>query len=168
MSACGAVSPKTRAVCDLEGAHENHLGVYRDETGRRCQDLWPNEEFVVPSAPITSSDPDKRLREKAGLIPGVPQEASEAWNKGPWVNQTFETFKEFLRGRSEPFTTAEDFWPLIDNVPERRAMVEVVKKAKWASLIVEVGTRDLKGVFHTRDGVEFLMNKKVPLYRASL
>lgn len=95
---------------------------------------------------------------------GIPVDAETAWSRDAWQARTRGAFRDFLRDRSEPFTTAEHFWPLIDAPREMRALSTVVRGAIRDNWIEEHGAVRLREVYHSRDGVQFAMNKLVPVY----
>lgn len=168
MADCGDLDPTTGAVCTATGMHRYHSGAYMTEvSGRRMRrnTSWLNEDWVGPNAAPTRAQQEGDLNDLAHRIrPGVPEEATEAWSKEAWTEQTYQTFVRFVAERTEPFTTAEDFWPLIDAPREKRAMTIVVQRALRAGLIIEVGAKRLDKVYRSRDGVEFAMNKFAPIY----
>jgi hypothetical protein len=83
-----------------------------------------------------------------------------------WVEHASKVLHGFLRTRHEAFTTPEDLWPLLDAPEEMREMVQVVRRALRGKWMTEVAAKRLTGVYRTRDGVEFKMNKLVPVYES--
>ncbi len=100
---------------------------------------------------------------------GVPAASAVEWSKEAWAHETTGTLQVFLVARQEPFTTPEHLWPLIDSPNgDMRAMSVVVQAALRGQWIEEVGSKRLRDVYRTRDGVEFAMNKLVPIYRSKI
>lgn len=165
---CGEVHPDTGWVCGLKSVthkfHACHAG------------SWRNEDWAGPNAPAAKPAQTKSLLALAGQITrpapstGPPSEAVAAWSREDWVAQTKTALRAFLVTRTEPFTTAEDFWPQVDAPDEHsmRAMVQPVQYALKQCWMVEVEARRLRGIYTTRNGIQFSMNKLVPVYRSLL
>lgn len=165
------------------GVHADHMD---------AQGLWPNAEVqqqvrIRQQQSVKSSKSTKRhLHEIAargakgrremleaersahGVTDapsiGIPPEAQAKWAKDVWVPYAEGVFTDFLRTRAEPFTTAEDVWPLLYAPEEKRAMALVTQRLTKAGAISEVGAKRLRGIYRTRDGVAFAENKLVPIY----
>jgi hypothetical protein len=63
-----------------------------------------------------------------------------------------------------PQFTTGDVWPLLDAPVEKRMMSLVVTHGVRLGWMHETGARREKGVYRTRDGVEFPLNKLVPVF----
>lgn len=155
--------------------HEYHAG----RTG-----TWVNPDYSGPTMDdYRTRRPSKggRKRKMAALVgptesaplpplsggTGVPPEAAECWDAQEWTAQAKATVRSWLDENSDrPFTTAEDWWPLLDRPEEMRAMSRVVQSLLREGEIEEVGSKRLRGVYCTRDGHSFSENKLVPVYRA--
>lgn len=173
---CGEVHPdKPEVVCDKQ------VPCYVMHHSRVTNDVWDGEQDPRTVVPKGKS----RAKELADLASHVepskkagpplplrrPHQQSEYENpvQDPeWVNNAVKVFHDFLSDRAEDFTTPEDLWPLLDSPREMREMVQVVRRALRQKWIEEVAAKRLNGVYRTRDGVEFKMNKLVPIYRSLL
>lgn len=86
-----------------------------------------------------------------------------------WVVYATQVFYDFLLDRTEPFTTPEDLWPLLEPPKEMREMVQVVRRALREGWIKEIAAKRLNGTYVTKgEAVAFKMNKLVPIYRSTL
>lgn len=172
------------ARCRLDpGNHERHLST---------KGSWPNTEFVgMTAAEVATRKPATGGRKKrqeqtarslgdliairakaAAAAAGGPStltdEMAEKWDATPWVDAAKRVTLRWLSEHPEPFTTAEHWWPLLNQPEEMRAMVRVVQAHLRAGRMVEVGTKRLTDTYRTRDGHEFAMNKKVPVYQSRI
>lgn len=170
---CGVAHPdRIEVSCRAKGDHADHVsGPY----------IWTNTEWIEaqPTAPVRRGTALQRIRAaarraevQAPIGPprtGIPNEAREAWNRDEWMDYAHGEFFRFITGRAQSFTTPEDFWPLIVAPREKRALSIVVQAALRKGQIEESGEfKRLRGVYRTSDGVEFAMNKVVPIYRSLL
>lgn len=182
MARCASVHPEDpdRSCLVAGGVHADHMD---------SQGTWPNPEVterieVRQRQSVRRSKANKgHLRKIAaegirgrrefleterrarGIQVGIPPEAVGKWAKDVWLAYAEEVFVEFLSIRTEPFTTAEDVWPLLYAPEEMRAMSLVTQRMVRQGRMREVGAKRLRGVYRTRDGVEFAENKLVPLYQ---
>ena len=136
---------------------------------------WPNPEYVGPT--MDSLRQRREHRAKGGAVKQLgafvggstlSSEVEEKWDRQGWVDGAKSVVREFLLHRSEPFTTAEHWWPLLDAPQEKRAMVQVVRWAVRQGLMREVGARRLRDIYRTRDGHEFQENKLVSVYQSRI
>lgn len=183
---CNAPHPSIEGVVctQREGAqpHPFHLD-------RKSGIDWPNEAFEPPRSVVHSRGKGKKKAEeiakgnpeppRVGAPPSpeehldrqrpqtdVPADAVAEWSKDAWVDRTYATLVAWVRQNgASVFTTPEDIWPLIDAPREMRAMVLPVRRAIKNGIIIEVGAKRLRDTYRTRDGVEFAMNKLVPIYQ---
>lgn len=184
MNRCGTRHPEERErTCVLAaGGHDHHA----DALG-----IWPNPEVLErveiarthrPSkkgsrakmlglAAKASADRIEFLRgerqEQAASL-GVPAEAMQAWSKDAWQAYAERVLTDFLKTRTEPFTTAEHVWPLLDKPEEMRSLARLVQRLLRSKQIEEVGAVRLRGEYQTRDGYRFAENKLVPIYRSKV
>lgn len=181
---CGEQHPDGETSCFLKV--EDHGGHHWDKQGRS----WEHTELVkqvkaeAALAKGTSKKSAKQVltgvaaaasqgrretlaRERGYPHTGVPAEAVTKWDSTGWTREAEAVFREFLRTRQEPFTTAEDVWPLLDRPEEMRAMSVVTQRLLRSGAIEEVASKRLRGIYRTRDGHEFAENKLVPVYRSS-
>lgn len=97
-----------------------------------------------------------------------PKEAEESWRETQekWLVQATAALREVCE-QMEEFTN-EAVWARVDNIREKRAMVLVVRHGLRAGWMHEDHAVRIKGTWRTRDGVEFPLNKLVPVYRSDL
>jgi hypothetical protein len=172
---CGEVHPERPEVsCDKQmPCAVAHMSREHDEA-------WPNPLTMAELRQRTKSD-RKRLVEMADrvrpattvgppslevLSPDVRSQWENQIKHPEWVEYASKVFYDFLRERTEPFTTPEDVWPLLDAPEEMREMVQVVRRALRDGWIKEVAAKRLNDVYRTKDGIEFKMNKLVPIYQS--
>lgn len=184
-------------MADVEICEESHpehpevlcdkpVPCYHLHASRKYPEHSPWDNDAVPPSRVSSGGARARMGEMATRAKGArktgaadPAEVLKSrrvdrseWGQEPpsaqWVEDTLRTFEEFLRGRGESFTTAEDFWPLIDTPGDMREMVHVVRRALRLEWIQEVGAKRLSGTYRTRNGHEFQMNKLVPIYESRI
>jgi hypothetical protein len=96
-------------------------------------------------------------------------EVVESWerNAGDWLDQATATVKRCCE-RMPMFTTRE-IWLLLPNPPggDRRKFTVAIDRAKRLGWMEESGTFQRETAkYVTADGVEFGMNKAVPIYRS--
>lgn len=190
MKRCGDPHPESQNPCILPETSHSHHGSKEGES-------WPNTmvQEALAKRPTRrggkgrgASKPSdatiKKVRDMSGRARpethvnpindhrppshGPSPESVAAWDADGWVDRTFGTLTTFLRDRHEPFTTPEHFWPLIEAPREMRAMSRVVQRALRQNILQECGAKRLKDTYRTRDGVEFAMNKIVPVYQSLL
>ena len=190
MKRCGSAHPETpQDTCiQPDGIHADHVS----KTGK----VWPNEHAAALRATLpvrrggTGRAASKagsasvarvnkiaartRPPQQAAPVPhaepshGPSEAAVAAWDAEGWVAKTAPVIHRFLHTRAEPFTTPEHLWPLLDAPAEMRAMSRVVQALLREGLIEEVGAKRLRDTYTTRDGVQFAMNKIVPIYRSTM
>lgn len=85
-----------------------------------------------------------------------------------WVEYATGVFHRFLRTRTEPFTTPEDLWPLLEAPQEMRHLVHVVRRALKQGWMAEVAAKRITDPCRTKDGTWFSMNKLVPVYESRI
>lgn len=170
---CDAVEPESGAQCVLpEGQHQWHTGDRPGVLPPEGVD-WLNEDYVSPRKPLP---PDARRKKLAGLKHAVATGSTDlavmeaAWEerKPIWVAHAKHVLHEFCATHSEPFTTPEDIWPLLEWPVggEMCAMVIPVRHALKRRWMREVDYRRLSEVYTTADGHTFEMNKVVPIYQS--
>lgn len=170
---CGEQHPEDRTrLCDLPpGPHGDHLDF------AHSTDPWPNVEVQRRVAIKKANGSGRRAKRRSDMAQlaativvakreGIPAEARQKWEQEPWLAYATEVFMGFLRGREEPFTTAEHVWPLLECPEEMRAMSVVTQRMLRGGVIREQGATRLRGTYRTKDGVEFRENKLVPVYRS--
>lgn len=94
----------------------------------------------------------------------IPPEAEKAWSNSEWAGHTKVLLRRFLSQRTTRFTTAEDFWPLVNIGPDMRAMSVVVQHGLREGWMEKQDAVYLRDTYTTRDGVKFKMNKIAPYY----
>lgn len=190
MRRCNETNPEHPALVCIqpEGRHLDHLdaagGMWPNTLVREAMARAPKKRRgggrdrskASADARAQITEMAARARHEARVNPladgrraastGIPAEAVVAWSKEEWAKHAAEVFHSFLHTRTEPFTTPEHVWPLLDAPGEMRAMSLVVQALLRAGLIEEVGSKRLRDTYRTRDGVEFAMNKLVPIYRS--
>jgi hypothetical protein len=172
---CRAPHPKDAArLCD------NHAVTHAEHWDRAHPgEWWPNEEAHQRLAMMRTQKSGRKSGRSKGLAQvaaaiivskrgDLPSEAREKWLKEPWVAYAGEEFIAFLKGREEPFTTAEDVWPRLETPEEMRALSLVTRRMLADRLMVEVGAVRLKGTYFTKDGTSFKENKLVPIYQSTI
>lgn len=95
--------------------------------------------------------------------------AEQAWqrDRAQWLGQARDAIHRVCLERDT--LTLGDVWPLLDDTPERRAMVLAVRYARSQGWMEETGTAVRpQSDWVTRDGVRFPLNKYVPVYRSLL
>lgn len=100
---------------------------------------------------------------------GRPGEAVErTWKaqQDAWLAQAKDALR--LVCQTQETFTGEQVWALVDDIRERRAMVLVVRHGLKAGWMHEDHAIRVHGVWRTRDGAEFPLNKLVPVYRSDL
>jgi hypothetical protein len=171
---CGDVKEPEGWVCDMPaGRHAYHsVNVGRDLR------TWPNEQVLSQQAARSSRPGGRRERyTQANVIAAavrpvthaVPKASpSPVFDRPGWVLATSRAFHDFCLNRAEPFTTAEHFWPTIEAPAEMRALSQVIQAALRKGWIGEVGSRRLNDTYRSKDGIEFKMNKIVPVYQSKV
>jgi hypothetical protein len=126
--------------------------------------------------PVRTKSGDSRVKKIIGSIhepgkvgppvSGPPPQAIENWATAQeaWLVQAQIALRQVCRTHKR-FTT-DDVWPLVDNPRERRAMVMVVQHGLRHGWMAEVSAQREHGVWTTRDGVTFPLNKLVPIYHS--
>ena len=174
-STCGEPHPdRPGFLCEMPaGMHEWHTSVDRSTMPPSAVD-WPNPDYVPAQKTRTKAQRmeqakylRERVRQHAG---GPPPDAMEAWaeKKADWIEAAKRTLRVYCQQHSMPFTTPEDIWPLLESPGEMRAFTVVVQHAIRRRWIREVDSRRLRGVYTTRDGKQFEMNKIVPVYQSRI
>lgn len=169
MKRCQDAHPEGDALCRLpEGeSHPHHTDGSL---------WWPNEDVLAELARRPAKIPERRGRSRSTATKGSTKLMREARGRmegqttdpSVWQGQVYETLRGFLGEHPDPFTTPEDLWPLLDDpAVDRKNMSAVVGRALREGLMVEVGSKRLRDTYRTRDGVEFKMNKIVPIYQRS-
>lgn len=171
-----AKEPEGWVCLAQEGPHGDHIA--------KGGNTWPNEmvlsqaqhrskgltvqAIVAGARPSSTAARDTGhlllTQSPRGVGESIPAEARQAWSQQDWTKATEQRFREFLLTRAEPFTTAEDFWPLITAPQQMRALSVVVQSALRQEWLCEQGAVRLRGLYRSADGVEFKMNKLVPVY----
>lgn len=107
-------------------------------------------------------------RTGAPVSAGVPIVAALAWRERQpqWLAEATAALHQVAKTKQH-FTTG-DVWPLIDAPPEMRAMVLVVRHGIRLGWMYEDAAKREHGVWRTRDGVEFRLNKLVPIYKSQI
>lgn len=177
-STCGEPHPEHGTPCSAPDApHQWHSAVLL-VPGSPPQGLdWLNEEYANAGAarrPRTRGEREAHkaeIRERIRSAEGGPApEMTVAWaeRKAEWLRQAKRVLHTFCQQHEGDFTTAEDVWPLLDSPGEMRAFVVPVRHALRSRWMTEVGARRLSGLYTTADGVQFQMNKLVPVYRSRI
>lgn len=155
------------------------MGPHGDHVCQRGH-IWDNEAEIERVTRRPARDQGRRTarrrvdemamrvppERRVAPAPGPPGAAVAGWSADAWTARAIAVLKEFCEGRTGPFTTPEDVWPLLPTPREQRAMVVPVRHALRHGWIAEVGARRLTGVYRTADGDQFRMNKLVPVYRS--
>lgn len=188
---CGSIHPsKPEVACTIKlDTDSNHP----DHYDRKANVDWPNLDWVpdrkvvhvnkraaiqvAADAAKATGQPDRvgrpptpaeHLAEQRPVQADVPAEAVQAWSRDDWVEGAYTVLVGWIRSHpGQQFTTPEDIWPLLTAPREMRAMVLPVRRAIKHGLMAEVGAKRLRETYRTRDGVEFPMNKLVPIYRGT-
>jgi hypothetical protein len=100
------------------------------------------------------------------LAPAATMERTWRQTQEQWIREAKEALHQVCLA-NETFTT-ELVWALVDSPKERRAMVVVVRHGIRAGWMHEDHAKRIHGVWTTRDGHEFPLNKLVPVYRSDL
>lgn len=171
---CGHENPANPAqTCDKPvhpfGAHMH----------RASMAVWPG--LAMPEKRTSKTPKGARVIEVVDAIeasgngrrtgpPGVPPLAEMAKSWQQRQREWLEHAKASLRlvcETHETFTN-EAVWALVDDVRERRAMVIVTRTGLRNGWMHEDHAIRVHGVWRTRDGHEFPLNKLVPVYRSDL
>lgn len=172
MPLCNEMHPtdSTRRCVKTSANHADHddgLGAWPNEEVQQQLELRRSQRPSKARSRATVRTIAKKAREGVREFNGVPVEARVKWSEHPWTKQARQAYLEFLATREEPFTQAEDVWPLLDAPPvdlDMRAMTQITQGLLREGLIEKVGTRFLGGTYTTRDHVLFSQNKEVPVY----
>lgn len=173
MSACGETH-ESGATCDMPDgqAHAWHTGIVPGSLPPQAVD-WPNAEDR--SAALAPRSKAAREQHKASLRAAITTgdalaDARARWeaDKAEWIAEARRVLHRYCTEHAEPFTTPEHIWPLLDSPGEMRAFTVVVQHALRRRWIAEEGFVRLRGVYTTRDGQTFEMNKAVPVYRSRI
>jgi hypothetical protein len=129
---------------------------------------WPGED--PPTRRLSRLAEMKEIadaipREKATGPPDL-REYQQRVRDPEWVEYASRVLHTYCREHAEPFTTAEHLWPLLDAPEEMRWLVQPVRRALRQHWMHQVDSRRLGDIYRSRDGVEFQMNKLVPVYRS--
>lgn len=170
---CGEQPPDPEwGTCHLSASrHADHV----DKDGH----LWSDQRRIDMAQRVATPSRKRSDRQKAAsMVAGVrpfqhsdPVATSEirgGWTIDEWVEYAGRIFYQFLLARPEPFTTAEDFWPLVEKPEEMRHFRRVVQSHLKAGHMEEVGSKRLRDTYRTKDGHEFPMNKLVPIYQSRI
>jgi hypothetical protein len=158
VSICGQPHPSEPVTCDKStpcwGSHAH------DVTGL----FWPGN--VMPT-PQTNRDLMLSIRQRteSDVRSGAPSAAVERWDRTDWVRDTTAALRALCEDHTT-FTTG-DLWSRIDDVPDRRAMVSVVRNGLRRGWMTEAGGERVDR-YRTRDGHEIPINKIVPVYQSLL
>jgi hypothetical protein len=178
---CPATHPQDETRhCLARGGHASHMD---------AQGSWENVGYAeqVKDA-MEAAREAKRGKRKGSKLRGIMSDAREGyqailagdegpgldpeivgrWHQDEWQSYAGKIIDEFLAGRTEYFTTAEDIWPLLDAPEEMRQISVLIRSYKARGLIVEAASKRLRGTYRTKDGVEFQENKLVPVYESRM
>lgn len=99
---------------------------------------------------------------------GPPVQAVRSWSerREQWLTEAKAALLRVCESQ-ETFTTG-NVWALVDDTPERRAMVLVVRHGLRLGWMHEESAMRMHDDWRTRDGVSFPLNKLVPIYRSDL
>jgi hypothetical protein len=161
---CGEPNPNDETILCEKGYHPwgPHFNMSR-------QVSWKGKD-----APVRTKQGTARVAAIIGAIEpsgdnimtGPPKQAEQRWeiSQSVWLLSAEDALRHVCRTHEE-FTTGT-VWPLVNNPPERRAMVKVVRFGLQQKWMVEHAAKREHGVWTTRDGVSFPLNKLVPIYRS--
>jgi hypothetical protein len=164
---CSAPNPEhPEVLCDKP------LPCHYMHESRAEEMAWPGK----PPSPVPpASSRRARMKEIADSIPpskktGPPdlREHQHQVRDPAWVEYASEVLHTYCREHQQPFTTPEHLWPLLDAPEEKRQMHQPVRRALGQRWMSEVGSRRLRDIYRTRDGVEFQLNKLVPVYQSRI
>lgn len=149
--------------CVLTGSHGHHT--------TKWGMAWPNEPVLQESAErrARSSYRTKRGRTSAlGALLTRVKVAEDAHPTSPeeWLEEAYEIFHQWLAEHSEPFTTPQHIWPMLDTPTSMRILSVVVQRLLREGAMGQVGSVRLRDTYRTRDGTMFSINKMVPLYQS--
>lgn len=164
---CSAPNPEhPEVLCDKP------LPCHYMHESRADEMAWPGEP--PPPVPPASSR-RARMKEIADSIPPSkrtgPPDLREHLQKildPEWVEYASRVLHTYCREHEQPFTTAEHLWPLLDAPEEMRWLVQPVRRALRQRWMHQVDTRRLSDLYRSKDGVEFQMNKFVPVYQSRI
>ena len=168
---CGHENPKNSAqTCD-KPPHPYGAHMHRDSLS-----VWSG----VPMPQRTRGAKGDRVKEivkvvresgradRTGPPGGPPASAANAWHREreQWLKEATEALRTVCE-TNETFTNKE-VWARVDDTQERRAMVIVVRTGIRNGWMEEESAMRVRDTWSTRDGVEFPLNKLVPVYRSKI